>query len=116
MGWGNSDTEGLKQKIAKFASTLQPPVTPRQLASALRSSGTGCLLGEAGCEGYLARLVEEAAKRNPSAFVAFKAKQNGNLYEKALKEAGMLVNQNGTQFTPQGVAFLWDACGILEHS
>lgn len=116
MGWGNSDTEKLKCRMTKFAQTTQPPVTPRQLASALSSSCVGSLLGETGCGGYLARLVAETAKRNPSTFIAFRTKQDGNIYETALKEAGLLAKQNGIQFTPQGVAFLWDACGTHEHS
>ncbi len=111
MGWEDSDTKRLKHKVAKLKDGHQPLVSPKQLATALKESGTACLLGEAGCERYLGRLVDEAAKNNPAEFVPFKVRQDSNRYEQALSEAGVIsLRRNKIMFTREGITFIWNAC------
>lgn len=112
MGWHTSDTLRLKVKIEGFTSITDYVTTPKKLAEALTKSGTSCLLGESNCESYLLGLVQAVGNKYPKKFVPFETKQGESRYEDALKEAGMLFKQKGIHFTPAGIAFLWDACGI----
>lgn len=112
MGWHHSDTLRLKADVERFSTVTDYPTTPKKLAAALTKRGTSCLLGESNCEDYLLGLVQEVGNKNPERFEAFNTKQGDSRYENALKEAGMLFTQNKTHFTPAGIAFLWDACGI----